>query len=156
MIRRIDALARTLRTERAPAARDPERSEPIAPALLAGIEPVILAEPPFEAADMPLAEEASEPAPIAVAQAQDAFEPAVETAAAAAPAPPETSEAAAAPAVDPPAPAPAAPTLVGRYSAGGSDYSIFTDGSIEAQTSEGDFRFGSMREFKAFIAAKKG
>jgi hypothetical protein len=49
----------------------------------------------------------------------------------------------------------ATPTLVGRYSAGGASYNIFSDGSIEAQTGQGDFRFASMSEFKAFIAAKR-
>ena len=49
----------------------------------------------------------------------------------------------------------AAPTLVGRYSAGGTSYNIFSDGSIEAQTGQGDFRFASMSEFKAFVAAKR-
>jgi len=47
------------------------------------------------------------------------------------------------------------PTLVGRYSAGGASYNIFSDGSIEAQTTEGDFRFASMSEFKAFLAAQR-
>ena len=47
------------------------------------------------------------------------------------------------------------PTLVGRYSAGGANYSIFSDGSIEAETDQGAFKFGSMTEFKAFIAAKR-
>jgi len=48
------------------------------------------------------------------------------------------------------------PTLVGRYSAGGASYNIFSDGSIEAQTNQGDFRFASMGEFKAFLAAQRG
>jgi hypothetical protein len=47
------------------------------------------------------------------------------------------------------------PTLIGRYSAGGANYSIFSDGSIEAETDQGAFKFGSMTEFKAFIAAKR-
>jgi hypothetical protein len=47
------------------------------------------------------------------------------------------------------------PTLVGRYSAGGANYSIFSDGSIQAETDQGEFKFGSMSEFKAFIAAKR-
>ena len=38
---------------------------------------------------------------------------------------------------------------------GSADYSIYSDGSIEAQTSQGDFKFASMREFKDFIATKK-
>jgi hypothetical protein len=50
----------------------------------------------------------------------------------------------------------AAPTtLVGRYSSGGANYSIFSDGSIEAETDQGAFHFASMTEFKAYIAAKR-
>jgi hypothetical protein len=50
---------------------------------------------------------------------------------------------------------PPATTLVGRYSAGGANYSIFSDGSIEAETEQGAYRFSSMSEFKAFVAAKR-
>jgi len=46
----------------------------------------------------------------------------------------------------------AAPTLVGRYSSGGANYKIFSDGSIEAETESGAFRFASMAEFKAYLA----
>jgi hypothetical protein len=51
--------------------------------------------------------------------------------------------------------APAETTLVGRYSAGGANYSIFSDGSIEAETDQGAFHFASMSEFKAYVAAKR-
>ena len=47
------------------------------------------------------------------------------------------------------------PKIVGRYSAGGAHYSIYSDGSIEAETDEGQFKFASMNEFKAFVAARK-
>jgi hypothetical protein len=47
------------------------------------------------------------------------------------------------------------PTLVGRYSAGNANYSIFSDGSIEAETEQGAFKFASMGEFKSYIATKK-
>ena len=46
----------------------------------------------------------------------------------------------------------AGPHIVGRYSAGGAKYAIYSDGSIEAETGEGGFRFASMEEFKAYIA----
>jgi hypothetical protein len=46
-------------------------------------------------------------------------------------------------------------TVVGRYSAGGANYIIFSDGSIEAETDQGAFRFASMSEFKAYVAAKR-
>ena len=49
----------------------------------------------------------------------------------------------------------AAPTLVGRYSAGGANYMIFSDGSIEAETEEGAFKFASMSEFKAYLAGPR-
>ncbi len=48
-----------------------------------------------------------------------------------------------------------APTLVGRYSSGGSNYMIFSDGSIEAETESGAFKFASMSEFKAYLAGKR-
>ena len=49
----------------------------------------------------------------------------------------------------------AAPTLVGHYSAGGANYKIFSDGSIEAETAGGAFRFASMAEFKAYLASTR-
>ena len=48
------------------------------------------------------------------------------------------------------------PSLVGRYSAGGATYKIFSDGSIEAETDRGAFKFASMSEFKAHLAEKRG
>ncbi len=49
----------------------------------------------------------------------------------------------------------APPTLVGRYTAGGAHYMIFSDGTIEAETEQGAFRFASMGDFKAYIAGRK-
>ena len=49
----------------------------------------------------------------------------------------------------------APPTLVGHYSAGGANYKIFSDGSIEAETEGGAFRFASMAEFKAYLARER-
>jgi len=49
----------------------------------------------------------------------------------------------------------AAPSLIGRYSAGGANYMIFNDGSIEAETKEGTFKFGSMIEFKRYLAERR-
>ena len=49
----------------------------------------------------------------------------------------------------------AAPSLVGRYSAGGATYKIYADGSIEAETEQGAFRFASMSDFKAHLAEKR-
>ncbi len=67
------------------------------------------------------------------------------------PAPPLAAEAAP---IEPPTAA-SPTTLVGRYSSGGANYSIFSDGSIEAETDQGAFHFASMTEFKAYIAAKR-
>ena len=49
----------------------------------------------------------------------------------------------------------APPSLIGRYSAGGANYMIFADGSIEAETAEGAFKFASMGDFKRFLADRK-
>jgi hypothetical protein len=48
------------------------------------------------------------------------------------------------------------PGLVGRYSSGGANYMIFADGSIEAETQEGTFKFASMGDFKKYLADRKG
>jgi hypothetical protein len=45
----------------------------------------------------------------------------------------------------------APPTLIGRYASGGANYMIFSDGSIEAETDEGAFKFASMGDFKQFL-----
>jgi hypothetical protein len=46
----------------------------------------------------------------------------------------------------------AAPSLVGRYASGGASYMIFADGSVEAETAEGAFKFRSLEEFKHWLA----
>jgi hypothetical protein len=48
------------------------------------------------------------------------------------------------------------PSLVGRYSSAGANYKIFADGSIEAETSEGTFKFASMSDFKRHLVERKG
>jgi hypothetical protein len=50
----------------------------------------------------------------------------------------------------------AAPKLVGRYQAGGAQYMIFSDGSIEAETANGAFKFASMSDFRAYLATARG
>jgi hypothetical protein len=47
------------------------------------------------------------------------------------------------------------PNLIGRYSAGGANYMIFEDGSIEAETADGAFKFASMGDFKRYLADRK-
>ena len=57
----------------------------------------------------------------------------------------------------PPLPATAAETpaseaaVIGRYEADGTSYIMYADGSIEAQSEGGIYRFRSMAELKAFI-----
>jgi hypothetical protein len=48
------------------------------------------------------------------------------------------------------------PSLIGSYSSAGANYKIFSDGSIEAETSEGTFKFASMADFKRHLAETKG
>jgi hypothetical protein len=46
------------------------------------------------------------------------------------------------------------PSLIGSYSSAGANYKIFSDGSIEAETSEGTFKFASMSDFKRHLAER--
>ena len=46
-----------------------------------------------------------------------------------------------------------AATVVGTYNSGGNFYVMYSDGSIEAETPAGKFRFTSLEELKEFIAA---
>jgi hypothetical protein len=48
---------------------------------------------------------------------------------------------------------PPAPAIVGTYNSGDNRYVMFSDGSIEAQTPGGVFRFNSLDELKEFIAS---
>lgn len=48
--------------------------------------------------------------------------------------------------------APAEPTVVGSYSAGENAYLMYSDGSIQADTPEGRFRFDSLDELKGYVA----
>ncbi|MDB5596738.1 MAG: uncharacterized protein JWM36_3699 [Hyphomicrobiales bacterium] len=43
------------------------------------------------------------------------------------------------------------PTVIGRYQTDGTAYVMYSDGSIDAETDRGAFRFGSLAELKAFI-----
>ncbi|HKH95132.1 MAG TPA: hypothetical protein VKA39_01275 [Beijerinckiaceae bacterium] len=45
------------------------------------------------------------------------------------------------------------PAVVGTYDSGGNHYVMFSDGSIEADTPTGVFRFASLDELKDFIAS---
>jgi hypothetical protein len=48
------------------------------------------------------------------------------------------------------------PSLIGSYSSAGANYKIFSDGSIEAETTEGIFKFDSMSDFKRHLSERKG
>ena len=48
------------------------------------------------------------------------------------------------------------PSIIGSYSSAGANYKIFSDGSIEAETSEGTFKFASMADFKQHLVERKG
>jgi hypothetical protein len=43
------------------------------------------------------------------------------------------------------------PEIIGHYDAQGAHYTLFADGSIEAETPHGVYRFASMAELKSFI-----
>ena len=63
-------------------------------------------------------------------------------------------EARARPVADAPSTAPALvaqPAVIGRYESDGTSYVMYADGSIEAQSEAGIYRFASMAELKAFI-----
>jgi hypothetical protein len=47
------------------------------------------------------------------------------------------------------------PSIIGSYSSAGANYKIFSDGSIEAETSEGTFQFASMADFKRHLIETK-
>src|SRR4051812_20663991 len=43
--------------------------------------------------------------------------------------------------------------IIGTYNSGDNHYVMYSDGSIEAETPQGNFRFGSLDELKEFIAS---
>jgi hypothetical protein len=59
----------------------------------------------------------------------------------------------AAPEAEPEKPASPSPTIIGSYNSGDNRYIMYSDGSIEAETPDGAFRFASLDELKEFIAA---
>ncbi len=130
-IRRIDALARLVRESAAIPDMGPF-SEP-APAGQIHLAPVAVEAEASESFDQPLA--ADDESPININRAGhlpslDAIETVLQT--------PE-----------------APPSIIGSYSSAGANYKIFADGSIEAETSEGTFKFASMTDFKRHLAEAK-
>ena len=43
------------------------------------------------------------------------------------------------------------PAVIGSYEAHGTHYTMYADGSIDAETAHGVYRFASMDELKRFI-----
>ena len=133
MVWRIDTLTKLMRQSAAPAAFEIAPSSETAPS-----EEVFAAPPAIEASapekvDAPASEDES---PININRAGhlpslEAIESVLET--------PELP-----------------PSLIGSYSSAGANYRIFADGSIEAETSEGTFRFASMSDFKRHLVGRKG
>lgn len=145
LIRRVDALRRTVLEGGEMAPSKPAAAE--IPPLLAGIEPVIL--DGSTAIEAPPSEgPASVMNPEPAAPLDDAGEPQAT--------PINENRSGRLPSLDEaPREPPLPPTLVGRYKAGSANYSIFSDGSIEAETDQGAFKFELMSEFKSFIAARR-
>jgi hypothetical protein len=137
MIRRIDALTKLMQQSAAPAPLEMTPSNEILPA------DKVSAPPPFEAGTSERADEAAaaeDESPININRtghlpSLEAIETAVET-----------------PEPEPQAP----PSIIGSYSSAGANYKIFTDGSIEAETGEGTFKFASMGDFKRHLLETKG
>jgi hypothetical protein len=138
MIRRIDALMKLVRQSTAPAAFEAAPSTETAPT-----EEVSAASAAIEAGTSERIDEAAaaeDERPININRtghlpSLEAIETAVET-----------------PEPEPQAP----PSIIGSYSSAGANYKIFTDGSIEAETSEGTFKFASMGDFKRHLLETKG
>jgi len=136
-IRRIDALTKLVRQSAAARALDATPDDVPAieppPAEGAAAQPVAVEAETLERVEEPL--QAEDEAPININRAGhlpslDAIETVLET--------PE-----------------APPSLIGSYSSAGANYKIFADGSIEAETSEGTFKFASMSEFKRHLVDTK-
>ena len=133
LVLRIDALAKLVRQSAAPAILDAAPDSEPAPAEQAVLAPVAVEAETPESAEEPVAAEDESPININRAghlPSLDAIETVLET--------PETP-----------------PSMIGSYSSAGANYKIFADGSIEAETSEGTFKFASMTDFKRHLVEAK-
>ncbi len=136
MIRRIDALAKLLRQSAGPVPLEMTPSNETAPAEeISTAPPAIEAEAPERVDEAPAEDES----PININRtghlpSLEAIDTVMET--------PEGPQ--------------APPSLIGSYSSAGANYKIFADGSIEAETSEGTFKFASMADFKRHLLETKG
>jgi hypothetical protein len=132
-IRRIDALTKLVKQSAAPAPPDAAPAIEPRPAGEAVAQPVAVEAETPESVDEPL--QADDESPININRAGhlpslDAIETVLET--------PE-----------------APPSMIGSYSSAGANYKIFADGSIEAETSDGTFKFASMSDFKRHLVEAK-
>jgi hypothetical protein len=133
MIVRVDALAKLVRQSGAPAILDVAPDSDLAPAGEAVLAPVVVEAETPESVSEPVAAEDESPININRSghlPSLDAIETVLET--------PETP-----------------PSMIGSYSSAGANYKIFADGSIEAETSEGTFKFASMTDFKRHLVEAK-
>ena len=131
-IRRIDALAKLVLQSAAAAQGAPPADEP-APAGEPAVPPVAVEAEAAASVDEPVVAEDESPINInrvGHLPSLEAIETVLET--------PETP-----------------PSMIGSYSSAGANYKIFADGSIEAETSEGTFRFASMSDFKRHLVDAK-
>ena len=141
LIRRIDVLTKLVRQAPAPFVEEPVLGVAAEPVEAVLVEPGLV-----EPAELNVEPEPAEtePVPEPDALAEDAEDPINENRAGHLPTLHDIERA-----IETPK---APPSLVGRYSAGGASYMIFSDGSIEAETTEGAFKFASMGDFKRFLA----
>ena len=136
LIRRVDALTKLLRESAAPsvvpAAFEAAPATATAPAEVGSAAPMAIETRAPEIVDAALAGEGESPININRTGHLPSLER-VETVL-------ETPE-------EPQGP----PSLIGSYSSAGANYRIFADGSIEAETSEGTYKFASMNDFKRHL-----
>jgi hypothetical protein len=146
LIRRIDVLTKLVRQAPAPFTEEPVLGVAAEPVEAALVEPGLVEPGLVEPAELNVDPEPAEtePVPEPRALAEDAEDPINENRAGHIPTLHDIERA-----IETPK---APPSLVGRYSAGGASYMIFSDGSIEAETTEGAFKFASMGDFKRFLA----
>jgi hypothetical protein len=130
---------------------------PAGPGLAELKDPDIAAEPSVSPA--PPQRPRTEPPPVLTDEGDELFELAAPPAAAREPSTAASTEPAPGAQETEPAPgaqeteAEGAATVVGTYNSGGNFYIMYSDGSIEAETPAGKFRFTSLEELKEFIAA---
>jgi hypothetical protein len=110
---------------------EPAPHDPLPPPLPAE-ESRPLVEEPHDAPPPPPAQEPASPAPEPVAEAPRPEEPHPD---------------------EPPLDEPPGKTVIGTYDSGGNTYTMYADGTIDAETPAGRFHFASIEELKAFRGA---